>query len=247
MGRDASADEHAAIDTSALPPPLDVDARPAPPSLPVVVPTTGLSGSSPTPLPSEKLHSEKHGVVLKLFRSEGKHPAWVAAVDAWWALEHATGFYDKTLPALPARGRPDAVSWWVQRARKDSRIPAGLDADDDSKEDFYDRVVSWWNDVNPAWRKEGLGCAADFEKNMLNKEGGGSFEGLVSGLNGLTSVIACLWWWYRLAGIADGTPRWTKLVEDVTWVLSEKLRACTRKRSAAPSEDEPPSQRVRLV
>ncbi|KAJ7794250.1 hypothetical protein B0H14DRAFT_2191978, partial [Mycena olivaceomarginata] len=142
-------------------------------------------------------------------------PAWIALVGTWWALEHATGFYDKTLPTLPARGQPDDVSWWVQRARKDCRIP---------REDFYDKVVSWWNYVNPAWRKEGLGSAVDFEENTLKKEGGGSYEELVSGLNGRTSVVAFLWWWYRLAGVADGTLRWTKLVEDVTWVLSEKLK-----------------------
>ncbi|KAJ7887329.1 hypothetical protein B0H14DRAFT_3725126 [Mycena olivaceomarginata] len=205
MGSDACANEHAAINTSTFSPPLDVGTQPAPPSLPAIAPATGLSESSPTPLPPASLGSEKHNVVLELFRSEGKHPAWIAVVDAWWALEHATRFCEKTLPAFPARGRPDTVSWWVQRARKDHRIPAGLDTDDDSKEDFYDKVVSWWNYVNPAWRKEGLGSVADFEENTLKKEGGSSFEGLVSGLNGLTSIVPCLWWWYRLAGVADGT------------------------------------------
>ncbi|KAJ7776666.1 hypothetical protein B0H14DRAFT_3508248 [Mycena olivaceomarginata] len=203
-----------------LSPPLDAGTQPAPPSLPVAVPTTGLSESSPAPpslpcvVPTTGLGGSSPAPL------PGKHPAWVAVVDVWWALEHATGFYDKTLPALPARERPGAVSWWVQRARKDRRIPAGLNTDDDSKEDFYDRVIS--------------------KKLRSKKEGGGSFEELVSGLNGLTSVVACLCWWYRLARVADGTPRWTKLVEDVMWVLSEKLRACKRKRSAMPSE------RVRL-
>ncbi|KAJ7302480.1 hypothetical protein DFH08DRAFT_826653 [Mycena albidolilacea] len=204
MGRDASADEHAAIDTSALPPPLDVDARPAPPSLPVVVPTTGLSGSSPAPLPSEKLHSEKHGVVLKLFRSEGKHPAWVAAVMRGGRLSTPRGSTTRHCPpSLPEDG-PTPLAGGFSAPAKTAEFLRDLTLTTTAKKTFT------------------TGSAR-------------------VGLNGLTSVIACLWWWYRLAGIADGTPRWTKLVEDVTWVLSEKLRACTRKRSAAPSEDEPPS------
>ncbi|KAJ7871249.1 hypothetical protein B0H14DRAFT_2570952 [Mycena olivaceomarginata] len=198
------------------------------------------AASSPAPL-----QSEKHDVVMKLFQLEGMHPAWAAVVQAWWALERATGFKEKALPALSARGRPDAVGWWVQRARKDRRIPAGLDVDDNSKEDFYDSVVGWWNAVNPAWRKDSL-AAADFEKVLLKKEGGGSLDALSSGLNGLTSIVACLWWWYRLVGIADGAPRWKNLADDVTWVLTEKLKACGSKRPGSPSEEEPPAKRARL-
>ncbi|KAJ7821078.1 hypothetical protein B0H14DRAFT_2599444 [Mycena olivaceomarginata] len=233
IGCDACSDEHAAINTSAFSPSLDIGARPAPPSLPVVAPATGLSGPSPTLLPAASLCSEKHNVVLELFHSEGTHPAWGSTT------KHC-------LPSL-LEDNPTPSAGGSSEARKDRRIPAGLDADDDSREDFYDKVVSWWNYVNPAWRKEGLGSVAGFRRKYSSKKREAAvLKGSCQGLNGLTSVVACLWWWYRLAGVADATPRWTKLVEDVTWVLSEKLKECRPKRVMTPSEDEPPSKRVRV-
>ncbi|KAJ7729885.1 hypothetical protein B0H14DRAFT_2409674 [Mycena olivaceomarginata] len=166
--------------------------------------------------------SEKHAKVLAHFQSGINLPAWGAVVDAWCALERATGLQ---VPgkALPAHGRPEAVSWWVQRARNDRRIPAGLE-EEDQRDAFYDKTVNWWIAVNPAWRKEGV-------TRGLKQESGGDLEGLPAGLNGLTSVVACLWWWYQLAGVVEGAPRWKKLADDVTWVLTEKSRAlATRER-----------------
>ncbi|KAJ7321909.1 hypothetical protein DFH08DRAFT_613831, partial [Mycena albidolilacea] len=117
-----------------------------------------------------------------------------------------------------ASQRPDTVSWWVQRGRNTSRIPAGLSSDD-KRQDFYEGVILWWLAVNPAWRQEGVTKVEDFAAHGLNTRSGGDLESLPSGLNGLTSVLACLEWWYHLAGIAEGTPEWRKLVEDVVWVL----------------------------
>ncbi|KAJ7767574.1 hypothetical protein B0H14DRAFT_2633049 [Mycena olivaceomarginata] len=73
----------------------------------------------------------------------------------------------------------------------------------------------------------------------------GLLEGLLLGLNGLTSVLACLAWWYRVAGISEGGPRWRKMVEDVTWVLSEKQRALAHKQAAPDGLEKPASKRVR--
>ncbi|KAJ7823339.1 hypothetical protein B0H14DRAFT_2187225, partial [Mycena olivaceomarginata] len=140
---------------------------------------------------------------------------WRPAVSAWLTLEHAAGF-PISGKALPAGGRPGAVSWWVQRGRGTTRIPAGLDSEDE-REDFYDAVVSWWLGVNPAWRKEGVKNADEFEARGLIQRSGGDLEGLPLGLNGLTSVLACLAWWYRVAEISEGGPRWRKMVEDVIW------------------------------
>jgi hypothetical protein len=62
--------------------------------------------------------SEKHAKVLAHFQLGIGLPAWVAVVDAWCTLEVATGLL---VPGkvLPPHGRPEAVSWWVQRARND--------------------------------------------------------------------------------------------------------------------------------
>ncbi|KAF8133501.1 hypothetical protein K438DRAFT_1551732, partial [Mycena galopus ATCC 62051] len=151
-------------------------------------------------------------------------PAWAAAVEAWHALEEATGFQTAG-QALPTAGRPDAVGWWVQRARNDRRMPCRLDDKDkeNEREDFYEQVVSWWISLNPAWRKEGLAVAADFDfkKHGLKQISGGDLTGLFPGLNGMTSVLACLWWWYHLAGMPEGAAAWRALLADVTWVLRE--------------------------
>ncbi|KAJ7815299.1 hypothetical protein B0H14DRAFT_2603499 [Mycena olivaceomarginata] len=130
-------------------------------------------------------------------------PAWGAVVDAWCALERATGLQ---VPgkALPAYGRPEAT-------------------------------VNWWIAVNPAWRKEGVTGPASFVERGLKQESGGDLEGLPAGLNGLTTCWG-----------GGGAPRWKKLADDVTWVLTEKSRAFGHKRAVAPSGDEPAGKRARL-
>ncbi|KAJ7805532.1 hypothetical protein B0H14DRAFT_3485062 [Mycena olivaceomarginata] len=187
--------------------------------------------------------SEKHAKVLAHFRSGIGLPAWVAVVDTWCTLEVATGLL---VPGkvLPPHGRPEAVSRWVQRAHNDQQIPASLE-EDDQWDAFYDKVVKWWIAVNPAWQKEGVTGPASFAEHGLKQESGGDLGGLLVGLNGLTSVVACLWWWYQLAGVVEGAPVWKKLVGDVTWVLTEKFRAIGRKRVGRPSGEEPAGKRAR--
>ncbi|KAF8139166.1 hypothetical protein K438DRAFT_1638241 [Mycena galopus ATCC 62051] len=182
---------------------------------------------------------------MKAWSAEIQLPAWTAIVQAWYALERATGF-QVVGKALPTHGRPKAVQWWVQRARKNCQIPPGLD-DEDGRENFYLDVMKWWVGVNPGWRKDGLAGAEDFGTHGLKQENGGGLEDLYAGLNGMTSVVACLWWWYRIANIAEGAPVWIRMVQDVTWVLNKKIRDCGAKRSAPPSADEPVAKRARTV
>ncbi|KAJ6471045.1 hypothetical protein C8R45DRAFT_1165839, partial [Mycena sanguinolenta] len=162
-------------------------------------------------------------------------PVWKAALEAWWALEEATGF-QRAGKALPSRRRPEAVGWWVQRGRNIARIPLDLNDDgkDEEREDFYEAVVKWWVEVNPAWRKDER-SASKFETDGLKQESNGDLDVLLHGLNGLTSVLACLWWWHHLAGVAEGAPAWRKVTADVTWVLQ----------SASPSSEQPPAKRAR--
>ncbi|KAJ7302495.1 hypothetical protein DFH08DRAFT_666433, partial [Mycena albidolilacea] len=144
---------------------------------------------------------------------------WKSAMSTWLTLEHASGF-QASGKALSAAQRPGAVLWWVQHRRSTSRIPAGLDSEDE-QQDFYEGVILWWWTVNPAWRKEGVDKAEDFAVCGLKTLSGGDLESLPSGLNGLTSVLACLGWWYRVAGVTEGMLEWRKLVEDMAWVLTE--------------------------
>ncbi|KAJ7790264.1 hypothetical protein B0H14DRAFT_3501829 [Mycena olivaceomarginata] len=143
----------------------------------LLTPTSLLLSTPPVPVTAPAdLPSEKHHVVLGLLKSEIKLPTWVAAVQAWCALETVTGFQTSG-KALPSRRCPSAVSWWINCARKTSQVPAGIDGDDNEQEDFYAAVISWW----------------------LGQEGNGNLDALPTGLNGLTSFMACLWWWYQIA------------------------------------------------
>jgi hypothetical protein len=70
---------------------------------------------------------------------------------------------------------------------------------------------------------------------------------LLAGLNGLTSMMACLWWQYRIAGIARGSPEWKKLLADMWWVLMEKTYIVSGKHTVPASLEEPLSKRVHFV
>jgi hypothetical protein len=186
----------------------------------------------------------KYQAVLKLFDTVVEGGIWKSAVDAWLALEHASGF-QITGKALSAKGRPEAVSWWVQRGRSIVQIPAGLDSEDRRKH-FYDSVVLWWLGINPAWRKEGITKVEDFEAHGLSQCSGGDLASIPSGLNGLTSVLASLGWWYCIAEVAEGLLRWRKLMEDVVWVLTKKHRALAHKRGACDTSDNRTSKRIHV-
>ncbi|KAJ7799452.1 hypothetical protein B0H14DRAFT_2617032 [Mycena olivaceomarginata] len=113
-------------------------------------------------------------------RDEGRrlrcgNPWWTL----WLTLEHATSFQTSG-KALSTTGRPAAVSWWVQRGRNTTRIPMGLD-DEDECEDFYAAVVLWWVSVNPVWRKEGVTTVEDFEARGLKQSDEGDLTALPQG------------------------------------------------------------------
>ncbi|KAJ7731184.1 hypothetical protein B0H14DRAFT_2409480 [Mycena olivaceomarginata] len=215
---------------------MDVDPVP-------VLPASHTTGTPPpilppSPSPLRASCPVKYTAVLALFDTGVERGIWKSAVDAWLTLGHATGF-QVSGKALPACGRPGAVSWWVQRGRGTTRIPAGLDTEDEC-EDFYAAVVSWWLSVNPGWRKEGV------RDTWVDTARWGRPWSPPLGLNGLTSVLACLAWWYRVAKILEGAPSWRKLVEDVVWVLNEKHRAFVRKRAASDALENPASKRARV-
>ncbi|KAJ6505118.1 hypothetical protein C8R45DRAFT_923415 [Mycena sanguinolenta] len=94
------------------------------------------------------------------------------------------------------------------------------------------------------WRKQGIATPAEFGVWGM-EQSSGDLESLPAGLNSLTSVLACLWWWYRAAGSAEGSPLWRKVLDDVTWVLSEKCRGLANKRRAPDTTEAPPCKRVR--
>ncbi|KAJ7619489.1 hypothetical protein FB45DRAFT_755361 [Roridomyces roridus] len=188
---------------------------------------------------------EKFEVVLAQFRTEDiKSSRWGELVNEWLALETAAGFEERG-PALRAKGRPDAVHWWVHRNRRTKHpFPTLLDSED-AHDLFYLETVKWWLAVNPDWRKVGVETQTEFLRQGLAKNVDGDLDELYSGLNGLTSVVACLLWWYRVEKVSEGSEMWHQMVDDVLWVLTEKLRAQHSKRGASQPDESPSTKRAR--
>lgn len=100
-----------------------------------------------------------------------------------------------------AKLRPAQVGAWVQRARigtpeiKDVAV-------------FGREFWTWWQDINPVWRKISLP--------MEKKDGSWACMDL-PGPNGFLNVLMCLWWWRNK--MEEPSQDWREAVEDVTWVL----------------------------
>jgi hypothetical protein len=86
----------------------------------------------------------------------------------------------------------------------------------------------------------------DLRASGLIQCSGGDLEALPSGLNGLTSILACLMWWYCVTRVLEGMPSWRKLVEDVVWVLSKKHRAFAHKQAASDALGNSASKRAHI-
>ncbi|KAJ7653709.1 hypothetical protein DFH06DRAFT_994257 [Mycena polygramma] len=125
---------------------------------------------------------------------------WVELIGQWWTREENKGFLSP-VRGLSAKKRPGQIASWVQRARTGE--PEINDVSVFAKE-----TVSFWQDINPAWRK----------KNVPMLKQNGDWTPLeIPGPNGILNVLVCLKWWRER--LEDESPEWKEVVEDVTWVL----------------------------
>ncbi|KAJ7086003.1 hypothetical protein B0H15DRAFT_742123, partial [Mycena belliarum] len=109
--------------------------------------------------------------------------------------------------ALPTKGRPAAVAWWIGRAR--ARDPPVTEVD---VKRFSSDFVTWWRGMNPAWRRDGP---------LLQDEGGDLAVMKTSGINGFLSVLMALKWWRRALTGSASAEEWAACVDDVVWVLRQ--------------------------
>ncbi|PPQ97914.1 hypothetical protein CVT26_002990 [Gymnopilus dilepis] len=138
-------------------------------------------------------------------------PEWHELITNWLQYESSRNFEGSSW--LKATHRPSAVGEWIQRARNPYYRPE-IDA-----EDFQDDFWKWWKVVQPEWR--------DMEAEAASRSVEGDWCSLdKAGKNGLSSVVAALFFWGSGAG-CDKTAgsSWIEAVEDVSWVL-EQLRSC---------------------
>jgi hypothetical protein len=124
--------------------------------------------------------------------------------------------------SLSPKGRPRAVAWWIQRARKGTPPITGV-------EEFAEQWHEWWRVLNPEWR---VG-----DKGKMCWEGGSDWGVLkVSGVNGLLSVLMCLRWWKGALTAGAGDSGWRDAVDDVTWVLQQLMDAGTSGSASASGD-----------
>ncbi|KAJ7813818.1 hypothetical protein B0H13DRAFT_2465927 [Mycena leptocephala] len=109
---------------------------------------------------------------LKITGSDGGRAEWISLTNLWYELEASTSF--STGKSLLSKGRPRAVAWWIQRARKGT--PPIPDVGE-----FADQWRDWWR--------------------ALNLNGAVAMEARCAGRTGL---LMCLRWWKgELAGADD--------------------------------------------
>lgn len=137
---------------------------------------------------------------------------WGALLQSWFAWEEHNGYTKKGVAIPKVSQRPSAVEIWAKYARNDT-IPKGVT--DGLK--LGEGLRSWWRAINPGWRIEAA-------SGMFEQSGSGDWDALAAhGPNGLINILACLRWWYLLAGDSLDLSVWGELMADVSWVLSMQL------------------------
>jgi hypothetical protein len=128
---------------------------------------------------------------------------WSHLVSTWLSLEIGAGFSSST--KLGTSKRPSCISDWIQRARTPTFRPNISDI-----HKFESNFLAWWTSLQPKWRHH------DGE---LLRTGGNDWEPLRrTGINGLLSVLAALFFWRYAIGKGE-TAAWEGSLDDVAWAL----------------------------
>lgn len=147
---------------------------------------------------------------LGMLRAEALGAPWDEIVRLWEAFEVQNGAAN--VGRIGATRRPTCVADWIQRARAPAYRPSITNFKKFSS-DFF----AWWAAIQPDWRRDG--------DSALLRQSGDMSDISRSGVNGLLSVLAALFFWGTALGEnreVDGD--WKAAVEDVDWVLRELLR-----------------------
>ncbi|KAH7904749.1 hypothetical protein BJ138DRAFT_1018673 [Hygrophoropsis aurantiaca] len=179
-------------------------------------PPVGTDASAPTTiqLPPDAPKYLKNSFAL--FTSEDLGMEWQVLVNMWLSCElNPVNF---TTGKLGTTARPACIADWIARARSPTYRPAHIR---DLKA-FEASFWKWWRSLQPEWRIE------EGEEKLSVEEGHADWELLkVFGANGITSVVAALFFWGRHA-CEDGataavttrnTNTWLSAANDVSWVL----------------------------
>jgi hypothetical protein len=139
-----------------------------------------------------------------------------ALLAVWTRIEDASRF-EQGPTNLSHKGRPKQVGNWVASAR-------GKKSYDASIPDLAEYAVTWhtwWDTLQPAWRKRGKD--GEWESSGYG-EGGREWGPLFQwGVNGMLNVVASLYFWgvaiSEKGNLDSDVKVWEAGVGDVTWML----------------------------
>ncbi|KAF9038719.1 hypothetical protein BJ165DRAFT_1352588, partial [Panaeolus papilionaceus] len=107
---------------------------------------------------------------------------------------------------LPTKGRPSIIAKWIRIGctHTPKWCPAGL-VPREMKEEFR----RWWVSLQPDWRVK--------DSVVVGGQIDGDWKGLVyPGINGLLSVVACLFFWGMACDTAGDKRAWVSAFLDCT-------------------------------
>ena len=143
-----------------------------------------------------------------LFKSTNLGSEWDLLLSTWLEFEERAGFDSSA--RLGAQHRPRAIADWIQRAR-----PATFRPEIKDEKEFAAAFSSWWQNLQPEWRR--------VENNNGPQEDEDWDAIRCSGVNGLVSVVAALFFWGSAIQDRPTQTTWLEAVKDVSYVLHQLL------------------------
>lgn len=149
--------------------------------------------------------------VLEMLCSGQYGDEWQLLLKTWAAFEAKANY--EQVKALGAKGRPKVVGDWVKSGR-----PIPWNAHIENIDGLAGEFAIWWAKLQPAWR-------LDDDGNVVGSRLLGDWEELQRpGLNGLCSVISCLWVWGRSLDKPEKSKAWLSAVKECQLVLQELIK-----------------------
>ncbi|KAJ6465535.1 hypothetical protein C8R47DRAFT_991445 [Mycena vitilis] len=141
-----------------------------------------------------------------------------ALIAAWTRIEYASCFQNGPTN-LSYKGRPKQVGAWVANGRVVNGRKRKADVDVPDAGAYALEWQSWWDSLQPKWRKR----AKDGRWSMEGRYDGQDWGPLYHwGVNGILNVVASLCFWGRCVAanqIESDLRAWEVAVDDVTWMV----------------------------
>jgi hypothetical protein len=136
---------------------------------------------------------------------------WAELIRLWAEFEEKEGFKERR--KLGTKDRPLFVAEWIRYARSPTWRPSIPDVPA-----LEISFQAWWKGLQPDWRMSDNGLT------VLDKIDGDWDQLRRPGLNGIHSVIACLFYWgCKAQGSTKHCVGWASAVEDCILVLGQLI------------------------